>query len=424
MKKRILVISWFFPPVNSSEGLVTYKLLNNSKNNYDVFTQKSNNSWAYKQSDNLYINDNINRIYSNAKDLDEYYEEAIEYYNKNVDKYDVVMTRSMPEISHEIGLKIKKINPSVIWIASFGDPISNNPFTKKACSMTNPFSLKQRYERKMSVKEIISPKRIIKSFICRIRIKKMNRNIFKKNEILQRNVVENCDKIIFNSEYQKNYMLSEYPVYLNLDKKSIVLPHSFDEKLYGNENKEKNEKMVFSYVGHLDDIRTPRLLFEALKELKKNDDSLSNRVEFNFYGNLSDNDKLYLINNDLIDIVKIKKNITYIESLNVMQKSDWLIHIDANISDMILSNIFFAAKLVDYLGSKKPIMGITMLEGISADILRENDGLVISHSIEDIKNYLYLIIYNNYKINMSSICREEYNAIKVAHTFDKIIEKI
>ena len=34
--KRILVISWYFPPINSSEGLVTYKLLKNSKYQYDV----------------------------------------------------------------------------------------------------------------------------------------------------------------------------------------------------------------------------------------------------------------------------------------------------------------------------------------------------------------------------------------------------
>ena len=38
--KKISVITWFYPPVNSSEGLVTYKLLNNSRYEYDVFTQK------------------------------------------------------------------------------------------------------------------------------------------------------------------------------------------------------------------------------------------------------------------------------------------------------------------------------------------------------------------------------------------------
>ena len=63
--KRILVISWFFPPINSSEGLVTYKLLNNSKLKYDVYTQKNNNLWSYINTEELKINKNINPIYSN-----------------------------------------------------------------------------------------------------------------------------------------------------------------------------------------------------------------------------------------------------------------------------------------------------------------------------------------------------------------------
>ena len=51
--KKILVITWFYPPVNSSEGLVTYKLLNNSRYEYDVFTQKNSASWSYGNNDNL-----------------------------------------------------------------------------------------------------------------------------------------------------------------------------------------------------------------------------------------------------------------------------------------------------------------------------------------------------------------------------------
>ena len=61
--KRILVISWFFPPVNSSEGLVTYKLLKASKLNYDVFTQKDNSSWSYGNTDKLPDCKNINTIF-------------------------------------------------------------------------------------------------------------------------------------------------------------------------------------------------------------------------------------------------------------------------------------------------------------------------------------------------------------------------
>ena len=45
--KRILVISWFYPPINSSEGLVTFKLLNNSRYEYDVYTQKGATDFSY-----------------------------------------------------------------------------------------------------------------------------------------------------------------------------------------------------------------------------------------------------------------------------------------------------------------------------------------------------------------------------------------
>ena len=147
-------------------------------------------------------------------------------------------------------------------------------------------------------------------------------------------------------------------------------------------------------------------------------------MEFNFYGNLSAADKLYLVDNYMLDLVHVKKSVTYLESLDIMSKSDWLIHVDANISDIVPSNIFFAAKLADYLGASKKIMGITMLDGISADILRENGALVMSHSKDEIKNYLYLIIFENYEVKMSSEARKKYSATKVAQDFDEIIKKI
>ena len=86
--KRILVISWFFPPINSSEGLVTYKLLNNSKLKYDVYTQKNNNLWSYINTEELKINKNINPIYSNSITLEEYVENALKYFDENHDLYD------------------------------------------------------------------------------------------------------------------------------------------------------------------------------------------------------------------------------------------------------------------------------------------------------------------------------------------------
>ena len=51
-----------------------------------------------------------------------------------------------------------------------------------------------------------------------------------------------------------------------------------------------------SFVGHLDDIRTPRQLLTALVRLNKDIPNLKDIFELNFYGNLSNNDKLTIVN--------------------------------------------------------------------------------------------------------------------------------
>ena len=166
-------------------------------------------------------------------------------------------------------------------------------------------------------------------------------------------------------------------------------------KLYDEVKKVDNKKVIISYVGHLDKIRSPRILFEGLKELDKMVPDLEEKVEFHFYGNMDVEDKYFIVNNNLMDIVKIKKPISYEESLKVMKTSTYNLLIDANLSkeDVIDENIYFAAKLADYMGAGRPIIGISMLEGASAEILREINALLLMFSANDIANYLYLILY-------------------------------
>ena len=423
MKKRMLVISWYFPPINSSEGLVTYKLLNNSSLQYDVFTQKNNESWSYGKSEDLKVGKNIERIYADTDNLNNYLVEAVDYFKNNIDKYDVVMTRSMPEVSHEIGLKIKELKPEIVWIASFGDPIANNPFTLMTLKYDNMYDLSHRYERKMSIREILSPKRILKSCLYKHRYKGNFKLIVGKNNDLQKKIVNNCDYVICNSVNERDYMLKDYSNKDDLEKKVIVLPHTFDSNLYTNKKK-KNDKIVFSFIGHLDDIRTPHTLFEAILKLRNIDKDIVNKVEFNFYGNLSDKEKIFLFDNEMYDLVKKRKPVDYLKSLEIMEESDWLIHIDANISDILENNIFFAAKIADYIGAKSNIIGITMVNGPSADILRNYNALCLENNVDEIFNYLYLIIYKDYNIKLNEKYREEFDAKNVSKDFDKFINKL
>ena len=407
--KKILVISWFYPPVNSSEGIVTYKLLNNSKYEYDVFTQKNSTSWSYGNKDYLKNNKNVNCIFSESNTLKQWKTEAVEYFKKNMDKYDVVMTRSMPPESHEVGIMLKKIKPSIKWIASFGDPISNNPYTLLTMK-SNPYKV----DKTSSIRRIINPFRIIKSILyC---LKKTIKNSFLDTKI-ESKTLKKCDMVIFNSNEQREYMTKG-----NLKTDSVIINHSYMEELYPKKVEKNTEKIIISYIGHLDAIRTPKILLEAIKEIKEDDEHLCNKLEVDFYGNLYHDDKIYIYDNELYDIVKYKKQISYLESLKKMKESDYLLHIDANLGDVIDHNIFFAAKLADYIGSKTPIISITMLEGTSANIMRKVNGLILTYSVSDVKNYLRKIIYENYQFNLDEKSSNSYNAKIVATEFDNMVK--
>ena len=394
--KKILVITWFYPPVNSSEGLVTYKLLNNSRYEYDVFTQKNSASWSYGNNDNLENNRNINCIFAESNNLKDWKKEAIKYFKENKNKYDVVMTRSMPPESHEIGIKIKKIKPCIKWIASFGDPIANNPYV----SLT-----KKNDHTRFLVRVKRFPKTLVRNML---------RKYVTENPI-ENKTIKYSDMIIFNSIEQQKYMLG------NKKKESIVLAHSYYDKLYPKNVKKFDDKIHITYIGHLDKIRTPKLLLEAVRELKQADINLFEKLEVDFYGNLCTDDKLYIFNNELYDVIKYKKQVGYLESLKIMKESNFLLHIDANLSLVNNENIFFAAKLADYIGSCTPIIGITMLDGASANILRDINGLVLTYSKSDIKNYLRKIIYENYSFDLNKDACLEYSAKKVAEKFDDMV---
>ena len=308
--KKGLVISWYFPPINSSEGLCTFKLLKNSKFNYDVYTQKNNKSWSYDTNEDKLLSDNINTVFSDASQINIWVKEGVEKYKNNVSDYDFIMSRSMAPESHEIALEIKRHNPNLLWIASFGDPIANSPYMN-LIKEESPHKVLGTGIFSHSIKYVLSPKRVIKNIWWNYKTEKYKRKNTRiyKDEKLQDVVLKECDIIIFNNNYQKDYMLEGYSE--DIKDKALVLPHGYDEDFYTKKKIDKNEKYTISYLGHLDDIRTPRNFLSALKRLKIEEKELYNKLQFNIYGNMAPKDKIYLVDNDLCEIVKFKKPIKW-----------------------------------------------------------------------------------------------------------------
>ena len=107
-----------------------------------------------------------------------------------------------------------------------------------------------------------------------------------------------------------------------------------------------------------------------------------------------------------------------------MQQSDWLIHIDADISAVSDENVFFAAKIADYFGSGTPIIAITMKNGAVVDALKNAGEVVLGYDENEIKNCLYSIVEKGYTVSQNAEYISKYDAKNVAAAFDKMVEEI
>ena len=421
--KKAFVISWYFPPVNSSEGLVTFKLLKNSKYNYDVFTQKNNLNWTYGNKEKELTSDNINTIFSKSSTPEEWVKEGIEYFRAHRNEYSYIMSRSMAPESHIMALAIKKEFNDIKWIASFGDPICNNPY-RFFTNETSPFSVRNEFEQgEVGFRALLSPKRIIKNEVWNLRHKRYLRKTDqeKNNIALEKETIKNADVVILNNEFQLEHMKKTTK---ELEDKAIILYHTYDKDYYPKKKKEANDnKIHFSFVGHLDKIRSAKEFFEALKKLNESQEDLKDKISIDFYGDMSNEDKLYLVNNFLMDIVSIKKPVNYLESLEIMKNSYWVLNFDANLGKYINVNIFCPAKVMDYLGSESNIFSITMLDGASADILRKSGEIVVSHSSDEIYIMLKQIIDGNLKVKRNDEYIKNFDAKNVAKKYDEMVEE-
>lgn len=396
---------------------MTFKLLNNSKYEYDVFTQKASADWSYGKNMEFENRDNVRSIYGKSKCISDWKEEVYLYFRAHHAEYDCIMTRSMPQESHEVGLRIKRDFPEVKWIASFGDPVKDNPYQHLDCSLFSYHSMKNKINRNMPRSFRLSPKRMAYSAVWQLRHRA---GVKIRNELaeIEDETLRLADKIVLNNQSQMRYMIHDEKT----KTKTAVIHHSYDKSFYSDAAKasdaQKRDKIRFIFLGHLDAIRTAYPLLQAIKNLKDDTKNLAERAEFLFYGDMADSDLVFCVRNDLLDVVKFKKPVPYMQSLSEMSNADWVLHIDGNISRVSDENIFFAAKIADYFGSGSNILAITMPAGDVVDILKEANELVLSFSANEIKQYLYMIIYKGFTITPNRAYIETFNAKNVAAEFD------
>ena len=415
--KRILVFCWFYPPINSSEGLVSFKLLNTSQFEYDVFTQKAVETWSYGASMNFPDRGNVRPIYARSRTIAAWEQEAYRYFCAHRNEYDLIMTRSMPPEVHAVGLRIKRNYPWIQWIASFGDPIKTNPFYHMGYDMFPPFCLGNLQNRRKGLRFRLSPKRIAKDCLWHLRYPgtvRIRRRLIR----IEDGTIALADRLVFNDSSELRLMTHTK----RTRAKSVVIRHSYDESLFpapAGELPTPRKKQRFVFVGQLNCIRRGEPLLRGIKALNDSVDDLAERAEFVFYGDMPESDMAYIVRNGLTGLVRYEKPVPYRESLRLMREADWVVHIDADTRAVTKENVFFAGKLADYFGAGTRILAVTMQRGDVVDTLRRAGALVLSYSADEIKEYLYLILYQGWQARMDRDFIKSFDARCVAAEFDR-----
>lgn len=308
---------------------------------------------------------------------------AIRYLKKlNLNKYDLILSCSQPHCNHLIGYYLKK-RTNKPWIAYFSDPWTDSPYANYP-----------------------------------------SKKVYMYNLQLERTVVGHADRVLFTSEEMLRLVIKKYPE--KTAEKCEVLPHSFVPDWYILAGKEKlrtknNRKIRMVQTGHFYGPRTPMPLLNMLNRLNQQD-NISERIEIVFYGNMDVTYLNFIKEHRMDGFIKLVGTIPYLESLSVMKDADYLLLIDAPLKKESES-VFLPSKLIDYVGSGRPVIGITPGRGTSAKVLEDIGN--ITCDIEDergIYDIFKTIIEGPLNIETDETKVSLYHYKDVANKLNRIIQ--
>lgn len=357
--KKVLVVSWHFPPYKSSSAFNLFKRLKDTGYEYDVLqikrADKPDNEGMFRYASSRFNRYEIEVPNEDARDPEaraHYVQKVLDFYRrlKDHNHYRVMISHSHEIASHLAAMAIKKANPELRWVASFGDPIAANPFNES-------------YKFPM----------------------------LEEDSRTEAEVLQLADRIIVTNPYQQDIVCDSQAQPVERDK-FFVLPHCFDERMYPTPAEqassvppqtEGEQVFRFMHVGMLYKFkRTSEPFILGAQRLLANHPELRGSFTLEFYGA---NDRYIQSAEDygLEGIVSFKGTVSYLESLAVMTEADCLLLRDADFSDQGLRDTpFYPGKLADYLGAKKPVLAVTMANGCVPDMLARLGGASLTE--EDI----------------------------------------
>ena len=246
-------------------------------------------------------------------------------------RVDLILTNAKPFTDHLIGLALQRRH-DIRWVAYFSDPWVDSPYF-------------MRYAKWQ----------------------------VRRNRRMEARALANADGLVFNNPETAQLMLGT-PVD-EAPGRCLILPHCFDAELLElarSPDRPADPKALpveafrIVHTGNFYGIRSPVPFLEAVRDVRS---TVSRPVEVLLVGKLDKEHQEAIERRDLRSVARLIGSVGYLESLSYIQTADLLVNIDAPVAE---HSVFFPSKLVDYLGSGIPILGITPPNSTAARILREH----------------------------------------------------
>jgi len=297
-------------------------------------------------------------------------------------EFSAVISFAQPWSDHLIGEKIHHMS-GLPWIAHFSDPWVDNPY----------------YHLHQKQRDLLTG--------------------------MERSVIQTADAVIFTTHQTARLVMGKYPDAWR--DKTHVIPHGYDSDLIfkiqqcvARQNSTPRLKFLFigSFYPH---IRTPEGLLYGLHLL---DETKRNQIEVSLIGPNAETFSPLVHELNLAKTVTLHGPVSYQMSENLSAEADVLLVIDAPDEN---ESVFLPSKLVDYLAFRKPILGLTPLNGASAELLKMLECPVVSPT--DSENCAHAILqmiqkWNDGTLQVSQSFEEtalKYDVRKTAKIMDTLL---
>lgn len=236
---------------------------------------------------------------------------------------DLVVSFAQPWTDHLIGLALKR-ERRLPWVAHFSDPWVDSPYFPGGAAAR------------------------------------------RRAASWERQVIEEATRVVFVNAHARDRVMAKYPeAWLA---KTAVVPQGFQASFPG-ETVSAVGPLRIVYTGRFyEGIRTPETLLEAMA-LVNTRVPLRDRLEVQFIGSGMEAYAKRANELRLGHSVVFSGRVTPQHAQERARRADVLLIVDAPSEQG--PSLFLPSKLVDYLPLRKPILGITPVEGPSADLLRE-----------------------------------------------------